>query len=133
MTRILLSTDAVGGVWRYSLELARGLALHGAEVVLAVLGPGPDAVQRREAEGIADLILYPTGLPLDWTADSPVALDGSALGLARLAWQAKADSVQLHSPALMGSAIWSVPVLSLCIHASRPGGRRSAGDHCRLT
>ena len=36
MTRILLSTDAVGGVWRYSLELARGLALHGAEVVLAV-------------------------------------------------------------------------------------------------
>jgi glycosyltransferase involved in cell wall biosynthesis len=116
MTRILLSTDAVGGVWRYSLELARGLALHGAEVVLAVLGPGPDAGQRREAEGIADLIVYPTGLPLDWTADSPVALDGSAFGLARLARQAQADSVQLHSPALMGSAFWSVPVI-VAVHS----------------
>ena len=67
-------------------------------------------------KGIADLMVYPTGLPLDWTADSPVALDGSAVGLARLAWQLQADSVQLHSPALMGSAIWSVPVI-VAVHS----------------
>ena len=35
----LLVTDAVGGVWVYSLELARALAPLGIETVLAVIGP----------------------------------------------------------------------------------------------
>lgn len=111
MTRILLSTDAVGGVWRYSLELAQGLAARGIEVVLAVLGPEPDADQRQEANDIAGVRLHWTGLPLDWTAASPGALEQSARGLASLAWQVQADSVHLHSPALMGSVVWPVPVV----------------------
>ena len=41
--RLLLVTDAVGGVWVYSLELARALRPLGVETVLAVMGPSPDA------------------------------------------------------------------------------------------
>ena len=39
--RVLMTTDAVGGVWTYSLELARGLCASGVEVMLTVIGPPP--------------------------------------------------------------------------------------------
>jgi glycosyltransferase involved in cell wall biosynthesis len=39
--RVLMSTDAVGGVWTYASELRRALAAEGVEVVLATLGPQP--------------------------------------------------------------------------------------------
>jgi glycosyltransferase involved in cell wall biosynthesis len=108
MTRILLTTDAVGGVWRYTIELAHSFAARGAEMVLAVLGPPPNAAQQLEA---AAFRLCVTGLPLDWTADSPAELDAAAETLARLAWAVQADTVHLHSPALMGAAVWPVPVV----------------------
>ena len=42
MTRHLLMTvDAVGGVWQYAAELSRGLVRHGWTVDLAVIGPPP--------------------------------------------------------------------------------------------
>ena len=110
--RVLLTTDAVGGVWRYSLELARELVTHGARVFLAVLGPPPDAEQTREAAGIPGLKIHLTGLPLDWTADSPKTLERAAQTLARLGERTKADTIQLHSPGLMGSATWPAPVIA---------------------
>jgi glycosyltransferase involved in cell wall biosynthesis len=111
-TRVLLTTDAVGGVWRYSLELAHGFARRGAHVSLAVLGPDPTAAQRAEAAAIPNLTLHPTGQPLDWTAGTPAALDAAAEHVARLAAQAGVDTVQLHTPALMGSARWPAPVIA---------------------
>ena len=56
--RVLMTTDAVGGVWRYSVELAHGFAGLGAETVLAVLGPAASGAQRREAEGVAGLVEF---------------------------------------------------------------------------
>lgn len=111
MTRVLISTDAVGGVWRYSLELAQGLSRHGCETVLAVLGPPPDAAQREAAQTVPNLRLVVTGQALDWTADSPDALNQAATCLAQLAVHEDADTVQLHAPALVGSAIWPVPLI----------------------
>ena len=66
--RLLLVTDAVGGVWVYSLELARALKATGIETVLAIMGPSPSASQREQARGFK---LIDTGLPLDWLATGP--------------------------------------------------------------
>ncbi len=111
--RILLTTDAVGGVWRYSLGLAREWAADGIAVELAVLGPGPDPAQAAEAEAIPGLVLHRTGLDLDWTAAGPDALERSAAGLAALARRRGVDSVHLHAPALVGDARWPVPVVAV--------------------
>ena len=67
--RLLLVTDAVGGVWVYSLELARALRPLGVETVLAVMGPSPSASAARR--GRASLELIDTGLPLDWLDTKP--------------------------------------------------------------
>jgi glycosyltransferase involved in cell wall biosynthesis len=111
LKRILLTTDAVGGVWRYSMELAAELVRHDAEVILAVLGPAPEPPQRREAASIPGLQLVATGLPLDWLAEAPGDVGFAAEVLAAMARQLDVDTVQLHAPALVGDAAWPVPVV----------------------
>ena len=51
-TRVLMTVDAVGGVWRYALELARGLTSAGTEMVLAIMGPPAPPEQLAEAAAI---------------------------------------------------------------------------------
>ncbi|TKB27883.1 MAG: glycosyltransferase family 4 protein, partial [Mesorhizobium sp.] len=62
--RILMTTDSVGGVWRYSLDLARELTARGDSVVLAGLGPRPSREQAQEAQSFATLAWLET--PPDW-------------------------------------------------------------------
>lgn len=114
--RLLLTTDAVGGVWTYSLDLARALAAADDMVVLlAVLGPLPSAEQLTDAAAIPGLQLIETGLPLDWTADSEQVVREAALTLAQLAEAGSVDLVQLHTPAL-AAVSYPVPVVSV-IHS----------------
>src|SRR4051794_24730011 len=89
LKRILLTTDAVGGVWRYSLELANGFAARGAHVLLGVMGPPPTAAQRSDAAAIPGLRLVSTGLPLDWLADRPAQVADAAQALAAIAARAR--------------------------------------------
>ncbi|MFL5253616.1 MAG: glycosyltransferase family 4 protein [Rhodopila sp.] len=112
LNRILVTTDAVGGVWRYSLELAHGLAAHGIEVVLAVLGPAPNLAQRREAAALGARLVE-TDLPLDWLAENPGEVEHAVQALAAMARRLDADTVQLHTPSLVGHARWPVPVIAV--------------------
>ncbi len=111
--RLLLTTDAVGGVWTYSLELAAALANEAdAMVFLAVLGPAPQAEQLSRAAAVPGLQLVETGLPLDWTVADEVTARRTAEELAELAARAEADVVQLHAPAL-AVADFSAPVVTV--------------------
>ena len=107
--RPLMTTDAVGGVWRYSLDLAQGF---GSRPVLAVLGPPPSEAQRAEAQTVG-VRLIETGLPLDWTAETPAALDAATVALQALADREAVSSIHLHAPALAGSAKWAMPVVAV--------------------
>ncbi len=111
--RVLMTADAVGGVWQYALDLAQGLHRHGVETTLAVLGPAPSADQQATAEAAGAAIIL-TGLPLDWTADSQGEVAEAGHAVARIAAQVKADVVHLNSPALAASARFSVPVVAVC-------------------
>ncbi len=123
-----MTTDAVGGVWRYSIDLAEGLAAFGVQTVLAVLGPAASAAQRAEAKAVPGLSFVDTGLPLDWTATAPAELNQAAARLAGLAALVGAKSVHLHAPALVGTTRWPAPVVAVahsCVatwwHAVRGG------------
>ena len=98
MRRLLVTTDAVGGVWRYAVDLAGGLARCGIGTVLAVMGPPANTAQRVEAETVRGLRLVQTGLPLDWTADDRADIARASAGLASLAALTGATAVHLHAP-----------------------------------
>ena len=67
--RILMTADAVGGVWDYSLELARTLARQGVGVSLAVMGGGLDEPKRAAALRIPGLTLDDAPFRLEWMQD----------------------------------------------------------------
>lgn len=108
---LLMTTDAIGGVWHYALDLSAGLAEQGHRVTLALLGPSPSETQRADAERL-DLRLIETGLPLDWLSDGPGPIAEAAEALARLAKIEMADIVQCNMPSLAGAASFPCPVIA---------------------
>ncbi|WP_158801829.1 MULTISPECIES: glycosyltransferase [unclassified Acidisoma] len=114
--RILLTTDALGGAWNYSLGLARSLARRRVMVDLAVLGPAPSPAQSEAATQVTGLALHVTDLPLDWTAPNVATVARASAALAELAQAVNADTAQLHTPALVGHGEWPVPVVAV-VHA----------------
>ena len=112
--RVFMTADAVGGVWQYALDLARGLVDHGVETTLAVLGPGPDPDQTAAAGAVPGLKLLPTRLPLDWTATTPDEVRKAGASLAALADESGAEIIHLNSPALGAGARFPAPVVVAC-------------------
>jgi glycosyltransferase involved in cell wall biosynthesis len=111
--RILVTADAVGGVWQYSMELAAGLSRLGIQTVLAVMGPPPTGEQSAAAAEIPGLELVDTGLALDWLADDGEALRRAGDAVRELAFERKVDLVQLNTPALAAQARFEVPVVAV--------------------
>jgi len=110
---ILMTADALGGVWQYSLELAAGLRRRGLTVTVALMGPVPSFENLARAEADCGARILPTGLPLDWTAGTADEVTGAAAALADLARILRADLVHLHAPAL-ALAAFDVPVVAVC-------------------
>lgn len=50
--KILMTTDNIGGVWTYAINMARGLKKYGVEVVLAVIGNKLTPYQKEELQDI---------------------------------------------------------------------------------
>ncbi len=138
--RILLTTDAVGGVWQYTTELAQALSTRGVECVVAVLGPAPDEDQRialvssvlprkRESRAKQDvarnsgflrsqehgvpITLIETGLPLDWTCADAAPVLAAGKAIATLAKDHAADLIHYNMPTL--AAVGTPPVPSIAV------------------
>jgi glycosyltransferase involved in cell wall biosynthesis len=111
--RLLLTTDAVGGVWQYSLDLARALGERDVETIVALLGPAPDTDQRAEIEAVEGAMLVETGLPLDWLCDGPGPVLAAGARIAELAQEVRADLVQLNMPTLAAAALPPMPVIAV--------------------
>ena len=111
--KILITADAVGGVWQYSTDLARGLSALGMETVLAVMGPSPSNAQAKAASAIRGVTLVNTGLPLDWLAESRDSVHLAGEEVAALAARHGADVVHLNSPALAAGVDYGRPVVAV--------------------
>ena len=111
--RILLTADAVGGVWQYTIDLARGLSSLGFETIIAVLGPSPSQAQLKHASAIAGATLIDTGLALDWMASNAAEVRETGEAIARVAVRRHVDIVQLHAPALAAEVSFPVPVVAV--------------------
>ena len=108
--RLFLVTDVVGGVWVYSLELARALKPLGVEAILAVAGPSPTSEQREAAAGFQ---VVDTRLPLEWLETNEAEMRRAGEELGRLAAHEGADIVQTSSAALIADARFDLPCVAV--------------------
>lgn len=74
---VLMTCDAVGGVWTYTRELVCGLLERGHRVSLVSLGPAPKDHQLRWMQGRSGLEYHATKFPLEWAQDSSAGLAAS--------------------------------------------------------
>ena len=107
--RILMSVDAVGGVWRYAMDLASALQQRGTGVVFACLGPVPSPAQRSEAEAIGPF--FQLDAPLDWTAQDESDLTAVPGLIAGLAARTGVDLIHLNLPSQAAGLRTDLPVV----------------------
>lgn len=94
--RILMTTDTVGGVWTYSLELCRALGRHGVEIALATMGRRLDAAQASEAAALPNVQIHESTYRLEWQAEPWSDVDRAAEWLLALEQQVAPDTVHLN-------------------------------------
>jgi glycosyltransferase involved in cell wall biosynthesis len=106
---VLMTLDAVGGVWRYAMELAAGLAQRGYAFTFAGFGPHPSPAQRAEAERLGELIWLDA--PLDWLVEDEGQLDGIPDLLGAIAARRGIDLIHLNLPSQACGLKVDIPVL----------------------
>jgi glycosyltransferase involved in cell wall biosynthesis len=112
VTRVLITADAVGGVWQYATDLACALPALGFEPTVAVLGPEPSAAQRAALDE-AGIPLIEMGLPLDWLCGGPVPVREAGKALGALVRERGFDLVHCNMPTLAASGAFDVPVVAV--------------------
>lgn len=108
---LLITPDAVGGVWRYAIDLGAGLTALGRPVCFAGLGPKPTAAQRAEAEALGPLDWGTQAL--DWMAEGPEDVSGAGRWLAEIAARRGAGVIQCNLPSLAAEIPAGLPVVAV--------------------
>lgn len=108
---VLMTLDAVGGVWRYAMDLASALVPHGFSFVFAGFGPPPQPHQRQEAERLGTLIWHHA--PLDWMVETGEALEGIGALIRETARAEGAGLIHLNLPSQAADLNAPVPVVTV--------------------
>jgi glycogen synthase len=127
--KILMTADAVGGVWTYAMDLSAALAEHAVSVVLATMGLRPSEAQRAAAMRLDNVRLVESEYRLEWMADPWRDVAAAGDWLLGLAESAAADVVHLngytHAALQWGRPVVCVAHSCVCswwqaVHGSEP-------------
>jgi glycosyltransferase involved in cell wall biosynthesis len=94
--RLLMTTDAVGGVWTFSTAFASALADAGMDVHLVIMGPAPQA-EKRALLRDGRIHLIESGLALEWQDPQGGDLANARRFFAALERAIEPDIVHLNS------------------------------------
>jgi len=106
---VLMTADAVGGVWRYSIDLASALRPEGIRTVVAVMGPSPSPAQRSEAAE-AGVALVDRPYRLEWMDEPWADVERAGSWLLALARALQPDIIHLNGYA-HAKLPWPAPVV----------------------
>lgn len=105
-----MSTDTVGGVWVYAIELALALRKYGIQIVLATMGERLSRAQRQQAAQVPDLILCESRWRLEWMASPWHDLACAGYWLLQLERRYRLDLIHLNHYC-HGHLDWHAPCL----------------------
>lgn len=108
--KLLMTTDTIGGVWTYTLDLARALAQRQVRVHLVALGRPLSPAQEHEAAAIAGVKVTGAVCRLEWMEEPWRDVDAAESLLHAIAEAEQPDVLHLNQFAY-NSRPWRVPVL----------------------
>jgi glycosyltransferase involved in cell wall biosynthesis len=124
--RVLMSADAVGGVWTYALDLSRELVSRGLSVDLAVMGPPPSDAQRADAARAGVSLVERAGR-LEWMDDPWCDVDAAGAWLLDLDRRRRPDVIHLNG-FCHGALPWAAPVIIVAHSCVRSWWRAVRGQ-----
>ncbi len=107
---VLMTTDTMGGVWTYSLDLVRGLTEHGVRVYLATMGDPLSPAQAAEAARVPDLQVLETTYKLEWMEQAWDDITAAGSWLLWMEEQLRPDLIHLNGY-VHAAWPWKRPVL----------------------
>ncbi|KAA6435922.1 glycosyltransferase family 4 protein [Rufibacter glacialis] len=110
-----MTTDTVGGVWTYSLELIRAMAPHNVHFYLATMGAAITLRQRQELVALTNVTVYESTYQLEWMDYPWAEVDKAGEWLLELNEQLDPDLIHLNN-FCHGQLPWNKPVL-MVIHS----------------
>jgi glycogen(starch) synthase len=106
--RVLMTADAVGGVWTYAVELARQFDRAGIELILATMGTRPSETHRRDLQGLRRVSVVESDFQLEWMDDPWADVQQAGEWLLDLERQTQPDIVHLNGY-VHGALPWRAP------------------------
>lgn len=105
-----MTSDTVGGVWTYSIELARALHRFGITVGLATMGAPLSPEQAEESRDVPNLEIFESTYRLEWMNDPWDDVDAAGEWLLGIERDFRPEVVHLNGY-VHGSLPWRAPVL----------------------
>lgn len=109
-SRVLMTTDTVGGVWSYCVDLCRALAFYGVRVSLATMGAPLRQDQRAAVDAVPNVDLFQSAYKLEWMEHPWEDVEAAGAWLLDIERQVQPDVVHLNGYA-HGCLAWQTPVL----------------------
>jgi glycogen synthase len=107
---ILMTTDTIGGVWTYCMDLCRALQLYDVKIHLATMGARMKNWQKREVEALENVCVYETTFMLEWMHNPWADIRKCGDWLLMLEQKIEPDIVHLNSLAY-GALPFKAPVI----------------------
>lgn len=108
--RVLMTTDAVGGVWNYTVELASGYVKRNIGVIIATMGPLPDYKKREQISGLKNVELFESSFKLEWMDNPWEDVEEAAEWLLEIEIIYHPDIIHLNG-FVHGALPWNAPVI----------------------
>jgi glycosyltransferase involved in cell wall biosynthesis len=108
--QILMTADAAGGVWTYTLDLCASLNEFGIRICLAIMGAPLSSSQQTEAEQIPNLTVRQSTYKLEWMDDPWEDVEQAGRWLLALEKEIRPDLIHLNGYS-HASLNWTAPVV----------------------
>src|SRR4051812_2084282 len=108
--KLLLTTDTIGGVWTYAIELAQALAPHDVQIALATMGDPLSLDQQRQVAALDHVTVFESQYKLEWQPDPWDDVQAAGQWLLEIEDRFRPDIVHLNGYA-HGSLPWHAPTL----------------------
>lgn len=108
--QVLMTADAAGGVWTYTLDLCAALNEFGIRICLAVMGGPLSSTQQIDAEQISNLTVRQADYKLEWMNDPWEDVEKAGHWLIGLEKEIAPDLIHLNGY-VHASLNWKAPVV----------------------
>jgi glycosyltransferase involved in cell wall biosynthesis len=108
--RVLMTTDTVGGVWSYAVELCRSLQQYSVHFYLVTTGAALSAAQKTEIAQLANVTVFETAFLLEWMEAPWQSIDESCAWLLQLEQELEPDLIHLNA-FVYGALPFKAPVI----------------------